>query len=255
MKKVIHILRCVFFPFFLLPIISVMLGSVIQFWKFEELMPNSFSGRGFVYFWNSGDYKILFLTCLFSCIVAICSVILSILFSSGLIRMTKRIELRLEGFIYLPMLLPVVSICMGIHKFFLRFSDVTTLNIFIMHVYFSLPYAFLVVYAAYKENGRKWMLISKNLGITDFQTLLYVEFPMIKENLYSAFLFAFSVSYGQYFVNVFLGDYNDVNFSMVLAPYLQTSNRNIGSVYILMYLLAGIVVTSFVRKGLKKWRV
>lgn len=255
MKMFTRSFKFLLFSFFLLPVISLIVWSSSILWKFEDLFPRQFSGSGFAYFWSSGDYKILLYTCLFSCSVAFVSVMFSIMFSSGLMRINKRLATRFEGFVYLPMLLPVVGICMGIHKFFLRFSEEPTLNVFAMHVYFSLPYAFIIVYAAYKENGRKWILISKNLGLTNLQTLVHIEFPMIKEYLYSAFLFAFSVSYGQYFVNVFVGDYTDVNFSMVVAPYLQTSDRNIGSVYILMYLLVGFLVTSFVRKGLKKWRM
>jgi ABC-type spermidine/putrescine transport system permease subunit II len=254
MNTFFKVFKFILLSFFILPIFSLLAWCCSVVWDFENCCPNQFSGEGFSYFWSSGDYKILITTSLFSCAVAVVSVVFAILAASGLMRMTNRMATRLEGFIYLPMLLPVVGICMGIHKFFLNFSDAYTVNIFIMHVYFSLPYAFLVVYAAYKENGRKWIFISKNLGLTNLQTLLHIEFPMIKEYLYSAYLFAFSVSYGQYFINVFLGDYDDMNFSMVIAPYLQTSNRNIGSVYILMYLIMGVIVTSIVRKGVKKWR-
>ena len=255
MRTFIKILKFILLPFFILPIFSLLAWCCTVVWDFESCCPKQFSGEGFTYFWLSGDYKILLITSLFSSAVAVVSVVLAILAASALTRMSNKMATRLEGFIYLPMLLPVVGICMGIHKFFLNFSDAHTVNIFIMHVYFSLPYAFLVVYAAYKENGRKWIFISKNLGLTNLQTLLHIEFPMIKEYLYSAILFSFSVSYGQYFINVFLGDYEDINFSMVIAPYLQTSNRSIGSVYILMYLLMGLIVMSVVRKGLKKWKM
>ncbi|MDF2557504.1 MAG: Binding-protein-dependent transport system inner rane component precursor [Bacillales bacterium] len=255
MKIFASLLKFILFPFFLLPGLSLFLWSYITVWKFEDWYPKQFSGKGFYYFFSSGDYKILIYTCIFSCIVAVVSIVLAILASSGLMRMNTRLATKFEGFLYLPLLFPVVGICMGMHRLFLSASASSIINIFIMHVYFSIPYAFMVIYSGYKEIGRKWFLISKNLGLTNVQTLIHIELSMIKEYLYSAFLFAFSVSYGQYYINVFLGEYEDINFSMVIAPYLQTSNRNIGAVYILMYLLMGYVVTSFVRKGLKKWKV
>jgi hypothetical protein len=39
-----------------------------------------------------------------------------------------------------------------------------------------------------------------------------------------------------------MGDYRSVNFSMIMTPYITSSDRNIASVYTLLYILYGIIV-------------
>ena len=250
--KLLHILRFLCYMFFLIPILVLVIWSMVISWRFEDVLPSVISFRYILHIFTSGNYIILIKSLIFSFAVAVASIIIAVLASSSLVRMKKSYTSWIEILFYLPMLLPTISICLGLHRILLSIPTSAMLNIFLLHVYFSFPYAFKVIFSAHKQNGYKIINTGKNLGLSDIRILAHLEIPMLKKDFYGAFIFSFAVSYGQYFINYFFGDIRTVNFSMILAPFLATSNRSVSAAYILYFIGSAFIGIFVFKKGVNK---
>lgn len=228
--------------FLLLPIISMIIWSFFSSWKARDILPNNFTLDGFKYFFTSKDWYIGIKSVIFSMEVALISLILSIMAARFFITRNMKHKITLESIFYLPMLLPVISICLGNHKLFLKYFSSCDIAILLLHIYFSLPYAFKLVYSYYTVWGIEDELAARGLGASFWQAFKYINMPIYTQGYVSSFFMAFIVSYSQYFINMFIGNNNHVNFSMIMTPYVANSNRNISAVYTLMYILYSVIV-------------
>lgn len=238
-------LRTVFLILFLavilLPFVSMFVYAFFSRWPADSLFPQHFTLDGFRTFLKR-DIDTAFRSTLFSLGAAALTLILCIPTARGLLKTRPRIRRWVEPLLYLPMLLPVVSVSMGSHKLFLALSLTGTPVILLMHIYFAFPYVFKLTYSCYAALGIGAETSAKNLGVGKCRIFFGVHLPTYLFGYLTAFMMGFIISYSQYFVNFYLGNADHINFSMVMTPLVTGSNRNLASVYTLMYLLFGGVV-------------
>ena len=229
--------------FLLLPLVSMVLWSFFSSWGTDSLLPQNFTVRGFLYFFNSKDCIIALKSVLYSLLAGFTALVLSIMLSRFFIKTSFRYKTQLESLFYLPMLLPVVSVCIGSHKMFLKlFSGNGGLIVLLLHIFFSLPYSFKIVYSCYESWGTEQEYTARGLGASRWQSFYLINIPVYLKCYITGFIMAFIISYSQYFINFFIGDSRLVNFSMIMTPYITGSDRNISSAYTLLYILYGIIV-------------
>ncbi len=254
MKKFFY--RAILFiilTFLMLPILSMVIWAFFSNWKTTDILPNSFTLAGFQYFFTSKDWYIGIKSVIFSMEVALVATISSIMVSRLLISINLKAKVALESIFYLPMLLPVISVCLGSHKLFLKSPLSSTFALLILHIYFSLPYAFKMIYSYYTVWGIEEEVTARGLGASFWQAFKYINIPIYIQGYIGSFVMAFIISYSQYFINLFIGNNNHVNFSMIMTPYITNSNRNISAVYTLMYVFYGVIVmivTSLIGKNI-----
>lgn len=243
MKMLNKMLTSIIMLFLVLPFLSMIIWSFFTNWPHNSIFPQNLSFKSFIYFFESKDWIIALNSVGFSLIVAFCSLIFSIMLSRFLISVNFKYKALLESLFYLPMLLPIVSISIGSHKMFLNiFLGDCGFIVFLLHIYFSLPYAFKMVYSYYNLWGIEQEQVARGLGANKYQAFYMINIPIYLKGYISSFIMAFIISYSQYFINFFIGDSSYVNFSMIITPYITGSNRNISSLYVLMYILYGIIV-------------
>lgn len=243
MKILNKILFTLLMIFLFLPLLSMFIWAIFSSWGPNDILPSKLTLKWFTYFFSSGDWIIGVKSVLFSIIAGFISLVLSIMLSRFFIKSNFKYKEQLESMFYLPMLLPVVSVCIGSHKMLLNILGMRgSFMVLILHIYFSLPYAFRMVYSFYCIWGIEQEQIARGLGANRWQAFSLINIPVYFNSYISSFIMAFIISYSQYFVNFFIGDYNSVNFSMIMTPYITNSNRNIASVYIFLYILYGIIV-------------
>lgn len=229
--------------FLTLPIVSMILWSFFSRWGAEILLPQNFTLKGFIYFFNSQDCMIASKSVAYSLLVSFISLALSIMLSRFFVNTNFKYKTQLESLFYLPMLLPVVSVCIGSHKMFLQlFSGCSGLIVLLLHIYFSLPYAFKIVYSCYEIWGVEQEQVARELGASRWKSFYLINVPVYLKGYITSFIMGFIISYSQFFINFFIGDSRFINFSMIMTPYITGSDRNISSVYTLLYILYGIIV-------------
>lgn len=234
----------------LLPFLAMLIYAFFAGWPADALLPQHFTLDGFHSFLRR-DLTTAISSTLFSMEAALVTLLLCIPAARGLLAAGSRTRKWIEPLLYLPMLLPVVSISMGSHKLFLALSLTGTPAVFVMHVYFALPYVFKLVYSCYAALGTSTETAARNLGVGKLRIFFLVHLPAYLSGYLTAFAMGFIISYSQYFVNFYLGSADNINFSMVMMPLVTGSNRNVASAYTLMYLLFGtavMLVCSFIPK-------
>lgn len=223
------------------PFASMLVFSLFAKWPADSLLPQTPTLDGFRYFFKR-DYITAVNSTLFSMLVSLLTTALCIPAARGLHGMSRGARRLIEPLFYFPMLLPVVSISIGSHKLFLSVSVIGTAAVLLMHIYFAIPYVFQIVYSAQAVISLSAETAAKNLGADKLSIFLHIHLPAYLPDYLSAYAMGFIISYSQYFVNFYLGNSGNINFSMVLAPLITGSNRNVASVYSLMYLLFGAAV-------------
>ncbi len=256
MKKMINrILIFILITFLVLPIVSMIIWAFFSTWQITEVLPSNFTLSGFQYFFSSKDWLIGIKSVLFSVEVAISSLILATMSARYLISKEIKNQFMLETIFYLPMLLPVISICIGSHKMFLSGFLTSGVSIFILHIYFAMPYAFKMIYSYYTVWGIEEELTARGLGANWWQAFKYINLPIYIKGYSTSFFMAFIISYSQYFINLFIGNSNHINFSMIMTPYITSSNRNISAVYTLMYIFYSVIVMQITSIIVKRYSV
>lgn len=256
MKKFLNrLILFMIITFLIVPLISMVIWCFFSRWRASCIMPTDFTLDGFEYFFKSGDWYIGLKSVFFSIEVAFISTVLSIMTSRFLIGTNMKNKVVLESIFYLPMLLPIISVCLGSHKLFLNLGIPSTVALLILHTYFSFPYAFKMTYSYYTAWGIEEELTARGLGASFWQAFRYINIPMYFKGYVSTFFMAFIISYSQYFINLFIGNNKHVNFSMIMTPYVTNSNRNIAAVYTFMYIIYTVIVMillSFIERKIGK---
>ena len=255
-KVFARILAVLFLIFLLMPFLGMLVFSVFSRWPIDSLLPQTPTFRGFTAFFLKDAGNALS-TALFSVAVGLTTLVIGIPAAKGLAGLKGPLKAVLDVILVLPMLLPVVSVSIGSHKLFLAFRLTGSVPVFIMHLYFSLPYAFKILYSAYRALGNSFGVTARNLGAGPVRSFLYVEAPVFLPAYTSAFIMGFVVSYSQYFINLLLGGAKNMNYSVILSQLLTGSDRHLASVYSLMYLLFGGVAVglAFLVRSLAERRV
>lgn len=253
-----HVVKTILFSLLIsaivFPFLCVTVPAFFSRWPIDSAIPLGFTLSGFGRFFER-DLDTATGSVLFSVISSALTLIVCIPAVYGLGCMSKKVRRWIEPVFYLPMLMPVVSICIGGHKLLLSFFSTGWGAVLLMHVYFSLPYVFQVIYQAYMLLGRDTETAAKNLGAGPVRVFLKIHLPIYLPDYLLAYTVGFVISYSQYFVNFYFGNADNINFSMVMTPLLAGANRNIASVYTLMYILFGssvVVICSIIQHIIHK---
>ena len=238
-----RILLSIFMLLIIFPFLSMLILSLFSRWPIDSAVPQGFTLDGFRYFFKK-DLDTAIRSVGFSIVASFFTIIICIPAVRGLMSMPHSVRSWLEPVFYFPMLLPVVSVCIGGHKLLLHFSSTGTGAVMLMHVYFALPYVLQIVYSAYALLGRKTEIAAKNLGASPIRIFFQIHLPIYFSDYLLAFMIGFIISYSQYFVNFYFGSAKNINLSMVMTPLLAGSNRNVASVYTLMYVLFGSIIVA-----------
>lgn len=239
-----------------LPLVTMFLWAFFETWGADNPFPSRFTMGGFRYFFTR-DLPTALKSVAFSMAVSFLTLCVCILTAKGLYELcAAAVKKRtVEAIMYLPMILPVVSICMGVHKLFLRLGITGSAAVFLMHGYFAFPYIFQIVYALFTSWGTEYEKTAMNLGCGHLRSFFSVHLPIYLPGYRNAFFMGFIISYSQYFINFYLGGWEDINFAMIMSPYVTSSNRNLSNVYTLMYLLFGgvvLILTNFIKRSRKE---
>jgi thiamine transport system permease protein len=103
----------------------------------------------------------------------------------------------LEVFAFLPMGISTVTFGLG----FMLFKSYLNINSFLLlviaHLVISFPLVFKVIYDGLKQIKREFALVAISLGASDWQVLSKVILPIMKNSLFTGFIFSFAISLGE----------------------------------------------------------
>jgi ABC-type spermidine/putrescine transport system permease subunit II len=225
----------------LLPLASVLLWTFIMRWPLTQKVP--------VFTLNSwrllkaGDIQSLLESLLNSAAAALTAIVAATAAARVLLFFPKRLAAFFEAFFLFPALAPALCVVIAFHEsavFF--FGSFLLFPRFVLYVFFSFPYAFMVIYSAYCAGIRPLMEEAILTGAGGIQIFYYIERPVMARHFEAAFVFSYSAAYGLYLIEAFFKTGSKAAFSIQMAEYLQNSSRSPAAVYTFVYIAAGLAV-------------
>lgn len=246
----------------LLPLVLLILLSLGKGYNFPILIPETITIEHYKSLISRQLKmpKLIWTSIYLSAIVASLSVFLGLLAGKTIASSPFKGQRLIKGIILLPLLVPMVSVAMGLHIVFLKLHLANKLlGVLLVQTVIALPYGVLIFSDLYRYLGDKWFDQGQVFGAVGIKKILYVTIPLLSEGIISAFSICFIVSFSQYFVTVLIGGGRVKTFATEMFPFLNSGNIMLSSTYSivflcingLMLLMVELFIKAYVKKGLK----
>ncbi len=207
--------------------------------------------------WNNESLIEAFVNSLTIAVVnTVVATILGVLVAIALWRFRFPGKAAYEGFMALPIVIP--EICMGVAMmaFFARIGWPTDLpwpltlsNIMIAHIAFSFPFVAVTVRGRLIGFNRELEDASKDLGASEWQTMLYIVLPYLRPGIIAGALIAFTLSLDDFVITFFTAGPDSVTlpvkiFSMVRFSVTPEVNAA-STVLIVITVIATVLAMRF----------
>lgn len=241
---------------FIAPLLILGVWSVTASWPFPELTPQNYSLRGLEYILNIENVKVLINSILISIIVVMLTIIISIPAAKAITLYEFKGKKFFEILILSPIIIPLISVAMGIHITFIRMGLANSiLGVVIINILPCIPYSVRIIGDVYKLIGDKLELQARMLGASKFNTFRYVTLPLILPGIIGASSMCFIISFSQYFLTMLIGGGRVITYPMIMFPYIQSGDRTIASLYSIVFLIVSLIVLILVEHKIKRYYI
>ncbi|MEK3884888.1 ABC transporter permease subunit [Paenibacillus sp. PL2-23] len=227
-----------------IPCIPILLWSFSQQWRYPELLPvwslrawqSIFSPHSQVLpaAWNSLGLAIA--TSLLSQAAAYPAARALGLYVKA---WSKPLRLLMIG----PLLIPGISIAIGVHMLFLRIGLADLwIGVVLAHLITAIPYAIYLLYGFYATYDSGYETQLRLLGASRWQTFLMAELPLLRPALSLSVLFSFLISWSQYLFTVFIGGGHLVTLPMLLFSTVSSGDYALTSALSLLLVAPALVI-------------
>ena len=153
-----------------------------------------------------------------------------------------------------PIIIPMISIAMGIHITFIKLKLANNLlGVIIINIIPCIPYAVRIIGDVYKLVGDRLELQAEILGASKFNIFRYITLPLILPGIIGASSMCFIISFSQYFLTMLIGGGRVITYPMIMFPYIQSGDRNISALYSIVFLVVSIIVLILIEGKIKKY--
>ncbi len=255
-KLVYKVIVGIFLCFLLLPLAVIFIWSFTKNWPWPKILPENFGLRGWLYFINPSSKSIstLIFSIFLSFTVTVITLGITIPAAKALALYRFKGKKLIELLIFAPIIVPTVTVAMGIHLQFIKIGLANTfLGVVLVQLIPCIPYSIRILKSVFELIGEDMELQAKVLGANSLQTFIYITFPILLPGVISAGSMAFIVSFSQYFLTFLIGGGKIVTFSMLMFPYIQSGDRMMGSVYSVVFILTTLTFLIIVEKLTNKF--
>ncbi|MCC0647675.1 ABC transporter permease subunit [Clostridioides sp. ZZV15-6598] len=253
MSKKFNIILNIMFVVIIAPIILLAVWGVVNTWPFPNILPKEFSLRGFRYILDISNLNIILRSIIISITVVLITILLSIPASKALALYNFKGKRFCELLILSPIIIPLISVAMGIHIAFIRIGLANNiLGVIIINILPCIPYSVRIITDVYKLIGDNLEIQAKVLGASKFNTFRYVTFPLILPGILGASSMSFIISFSQYFLTLLIGGGSVITYPMIMFPYIQSGDRTIASLYSMLFLIISLFILIIIEYNVKK---
>lgn len=221
---------------------------------YPNLIPNEFSLRGFEYILNEENIKVLLNSIFISIVVVIITLIISIPAAKAIALYEFKGKKFFELLILSPIIIPMISVAMGIQLIFIKFGIANTLTgVILINIIPCIPYGVRIIADVYKLIGDKYEIQASMLGAKKIDILRYVTIPLILPGIIGASSMCFIISFSQYFLTLLIGGGSVITYPLLMFPYIQSGDRILASMYSIVFIIISLIVVMLMKKSLEKY--
>ncbi|MEQ8584451.1 MAG: ABC transporter permease [Thalassobaculaceae bacterium] len=148
-----------------------------------------------------------------SVIVAVCSTLLALLLGTlcaiGCWRLASNAAESVRTFMLTPIIVPTIVQALAMYRFWIDLGIMDTyFGLILAHTLIAIPYVVITVSASLANFDVRLEQASRNLGASTSQTIRWVILPSITPGMLSGALFAFTISFDEIVVALFITSRN-----------------------------------------------
>ena len=222
-------------------LILLVIWSVTEQWQFPSIVPTEFSLNSIAIYGNQIRSSLSV-----SITLAIISVLVSIILVVFILEFIRHVKFRslIILLVFVPLFIPQIVYVAGIHILFLWLKiNGTIFAVVFSHMQYIIPYMFFTLYGSFMTYDNRYMLLSRSLGKSVFQSTLKVKIPMLWNVLLYAIGIGMLVSTAQYLTTLFIGEGRFQTLTLFMISLSSGGNRQtLGFTGTLLFLINVIVL-------------
>jgi ABC-type spermidine/putrescine transport system permease subunit II len=212
--------------------------------------PPGWSTQWYVNLWNSPTYSVAFLhSILIGLPAAALAMIFGTMLALALVRGKVWGTRGLTALAIAPFLLPQIILAIGLYSILAKFGlTASYLGVTLGHAVVATPLVFITVSAALRSYDSTFEMAAMTLGANGWKSFWFVTFPMIRLGVLAGGIFAFSFSFDEIIIALFLTNtqtttlpkqlYSELRYNM--TPTIAAASSVIITISLL--LLAAVAV-------------
>jgi putative spermidine/putrescine transport system permease protein len=235
-----------------LPLWPLAIWSVARGWRFPDLWPGHVSLNAWRTLVSDTvlDGSALPLSLVLSATVALAAVALGLPAATALSGRPTLGRTLCLGLIALPLVVPGISVSIGLHGIFLRLGLANgAVGVALVHLVYALPYAVFILLGAITRQRRDWSEAARSLGASPWQTLLHVQLPLLAPALWTSGAMAFLVSWGQYATTLTIGGGKVATLPLLLFAYASAGRYDLAGAAAIILLLPVALVLAWLARS------
>ncbi|MBU3203073.1 ABC transporter permease [Clostridium algidicarnis] len=239
----------------IMPIVLLFIVSFSSFWRWPDLWPVEFNIRPWKYVFTGYSATIIAIknSFIIAIIVDIINIIIAIPAADALARYEFKGKKLIKFILIVPIIIPPLTILMGIHKTFIGFGlTENTVGVILVHIMSTLPYMIMALEISYKNLGFKWEDAAKVMGASPFKRFLNVTLPFILPGVIAGSSLTLLISLNQYITTLFIGGGEILTLPIFMFPFISGGDKSIGAAYSILFALLSFIslwiLDSFIKR-------
>ncbi|MEL3909345.1 MAG: ABC transporter permease subunit [Treponemataceae bacterium] len=241
MKKIItKIVSALIIVAIIFPLLIIFVLSFSKNWRWANIIPKDFGLRSWKYFFDpkAKSLTALFNSFIISIVVTFFTFVITLPAAKSLAFYKFKFKKMIEALFFVPIIIPPVSIAMGLHVEFIKLNLANNFfGVILINILPCIPYAFFILKSGFVLMGEEIELQAKTLGANSLQVLLYVTIPILLPSIITASVMVFIVSFSQYFLSFCIGGGQVLTFPILMIPFIQSGDRMLGSVFSFVFII------------------
>jgi putative spermidine/putrescine transport system permease protein len=241
---------------FFLPFLPLLFWSFTQQWRFPDLFPSgSLRAWRYLFTTHSQVFGAIRSSLGLAAATSLLSQVVAYPAARALGLYIKRWNKTLRLLLIAPILIPGISIAMGVHVLFLRLglSD-HWVGVLLAHLIPAIPYSVYLLYGFYATYDIGYEKQVRLLGASRLQAFRLVELPLLRSALSLSILFSFLISWSQYLFTVFIGGGNLITLPMLLFSTLSSGDYALMGALCMTFVMPALLIVVFSSRGVKQDR-
>jgi putative spermidine/putrescine transport system permease protein len=195
-------LACLYLVFPTFVIVPLSLSSSL----YLSFPPPGWSTQWYVNLWQSPTYTVAFVHSIFIGLPAAgLAVIFGTMLALALVRGQVWGARGLTALAIAPFLLPQIILAIGLYSILAKFGlTATYIGVILGHAVVATPLVFITVSAALRSYDSTFEIAAMTLGANGWKSFWHVTFPMIRLGVLAGGIFAFSFSFDEIIIALFL---------------------------------------------------
>lgn len=216
--------------------------SFARRWSYPHVLPDRLTFQTWVN--HSGHLLDVGVT---TVVIALAASGLALVLSLGCLELEKQRHRGRTGrsllLLYLPLLVPQVTFLFGAQVCLMMVGLAGTwLGVIWLHLVFVLPYVFLSLAEAYRQQDHRYGQIALSLGRSRWAAFVRVRVPLLLRPLCFALALGFAVSVAQYLPTLLAGAGRLTTLATETVALASGGNRRVVAVVTLVYSILPLVV-------------